>query len=50
MKILIFLSNEGIILKLNLKIEWETVDLFRLAQDTDLWRAVMYTVVNLRLP
>jgi len=32
------------------EIEWEMVDWFRLAQDTGLWRAVVNTVMNLRLP
>ena len=32
------------------EIEWETVDRFHLAHDKDLWRAVVNTVMNLRLP
>jgi hypothetical protein len=32
------------------EIEWETVDRFHLVQDTYLWRAVVNTVMNLRLP
>ena len=28
----------------------ESVDWFDLAQDTDIWRAVVYTVMNLRVP
>jgi hypothetical protein len=32
------------------KIGWEVVDWFHLAQDTDQWRALVDTVMNLQVP
>jgi hypothetical protein len=32
------------------KIDWEFVDYMHLAQDRDLWRAVVSTVMNLPVP
>jgi hypothetical protein len=32
------------------KIGWEIVDWMHLAQDTDQWRALVNTVLNLRVP
>jgi hypothetical protein len=32
------------------EIGWEGVDWIHLAQDTDQWRAVMKTIMNLRVP
>jgi transcription termination factor 2 len=37
--------------KINLReVEWEGVDWIDLAQDRDRWRALVYTVMNLRVP
>jgi hypothetical protein len=32
------------------EIEWQGVDWIHLAQDRDQWRAVVITVMNLRIP
>jgi hypothetical protein len=32
------------------EIEWEGVDWVHPAQDRDQWRAVVYTVMNIRVP
>jgi hypothetical protein len=38
-----------IILKWILKIEWEAMDWIHLAQDRDLWRVLVYMVMQLRV-
>jgi hypothetical protein len=32
------------------EIEWDGVDWIDMAQDSDQWRALVYTVLNLRVP
>jgi ribosome biogenesis protein Nip4 len=38
-------------IKMDLReVGWGSVDFFHLAQDRDRWRALVYTVMNLRVP
>jgi hypothetical protein len=39
-----------IILKWIFEVGWEGIDWIDVAQDRDRWRAVVYTVMNLRIP
>jgi hypothetical protein len=32
------------------KVEWESVEWIQMARDRDQWRAVVYTVMNFRVP
>jgi hypothetical protein len=38
-------------IKMDLReVEWEGMDWIKVAQDMDRWRALVYTVMNLRVP